>query len=221
MENQKRKVWSSKMTARREILSKINSRSNSGTTRSVPDFSIQLPGPEYAADLETDKIEQFKSMLIQVHGTCDQVGKIEDVPESVTKYLSGIQAQLHAVIATDGKLGELDWKPVKVAQRKAIQSDHSSVSMAFAGISETGTIAMVSSPDSPVTLNFLPEVNIVVLLVKRLVSTIEQFWPMIGEHPRAINFITGPSKTADIEQTIVYGAHGPKRFHVILVGSEQ
>jgi L-lactate dehydrogenase complex protein LldG len=80
---------------------------------------------------------------------------------------------------------------------------------------------MVSSPDSPVTLNFLPEVNIVVLLVKRLVSTIEQFWPMIGEHPRAINFITGPSKTADIEQTIVYGAHGPKRFHVILVGSEQ
>jgi hypothetical protein len=99
MENQKRKVWSSKMTARREILSKINSRSNSGTTRSVPDFSIQLPGPEYAADLETDKIEQFKSMLIQVHGTCDQVGKIEDVPESVTKYLSGIQAQLHAFIA--------------------------------------------------------------------------------------------------------------------------
>jgi L-lactate dehydrogenase complex protein LldG len=208
------------LTARSEILSKIRSKSGSENTDSAPDFSIQLPRPDYEIDLESNKIEQFKSMLNQVHGTCDQVGKIDDVPASVANYLSRIQAQPQAVIATDGNLGELDWKAVNVEQRKAIQSDHSSVTMAFAGISETGTIAMVSTPESPTTLSFLPEVNIVVLLATRLVSTIEQFWPMIDVHPRAINFITGPSKTADIEQTIVYGAHGPKRFHVILVGSE-
>ena len=208
------------MTARNEILSKIRSRLSSAKTDSVPVFSIQLPHPDYEVDLESNKVGQFKAMLNQVHGTCDQVGKIEDVPESVAVYLSQNQVELRAVIATDDNLGELDWKQVTVEQRKANKSDRSSITMAFAGIAETGTIAMVSSPHSPITLNFLPEVNIVVLMATRLVSTIEQFWPMVDEHPRAINFITGPSKTADIEQTIVYGAHGPKSFHVILVGSE-
>jgi len=37
--------------------------------------------------------------------------------------------------------------------------------------------------------------------------------------PRALNLITGPSRTADIEQTIELGAHGPKRMHVLLVAS--
>ena len=78
-----------------------------------------------------------------------EVGKIEDVPESIAVYLSQNQVELRAVIATDDNLGELDWKQVKVEQRKANKSDRSSITMAFAGIAETGTVAMVSSPHSP------------------------------------------------------------------------
>ena len=208
------------MTARSEILAKISSRLNSRDTETSPKFAIQLPHPDYEVDLEANKIEQFKLMLNQVHGTCARVDSMEDVPESVISFLSQNRLGLQVVITTDMNLGELDWKQVKVEQRKANKSDCTSITMAFAGISETGTIAMVSSPISPITLNFLPEVNIVVLKANTLVSTVEQFWSMISEQPRAINFITGPSKTADIEQTIVYGAHGPKKFHVILVGTE-
>jgi len=208
------------MTARSEILAKICSRLNSRDTETSPEFAVQLPRPDYEVDLEVNKIEQFKFMLNQVHGTCSQVDSMIDVPESVVSFLSQNQVGLQVVITTDKNIGELDWKQVKVEQRKANKSDCTSVTMAYAGISETGTIAMVSSPISPTTLNFLPEVNIVVLKASTLVSTIEQFWSMVSEQPRAINFITGPSKTADIEQTIVYGAHGPKTFHVILIGTK-
>ena len=89
--------------------------------------------------------------------------------------------------------------------------------MAFAGIAETGTLVMVSSKQSPVNHHFLPEFNIAILRQSKLVDTMESLWPLIGEHPRTINLITGPSKTADIEQTIVYGAHGPRTLHIILV----
>ena len=40
----------------------------------------------------------------------------------------------------------------------------------------------------------------------------------LGDMPRALNFISGPSRTGDIEQTIVLGAHGPCRVHLILIG---
>ncbi|WP_423910442.1 LutC/YkgG family protein [Candidatus Spongiihabitans sp.] len=188
----------------------------------APDFSIKLPQPDYQFDIESNKTEasktdQFIAMLAQVHGTWEILENLGDVPVSVANYLIKAGTELRAVIATDEKLTQLDWGDMVVESRAAKKSDCASITMAFAGIAETGTIAMVSSAQSPITLNFLPEINIVVLMESRLAATMEQFWPRIKAQPRAINFITGPSKTADIEQTLVYGAHGPRHFHVIIV----
>ena len=52
--------------------------------------------------------------------------------------------------------------------------------------------------------------------VQRLVN--EDTRVELGSLPRAVNFISGPSRTGDIEQTIVLGAHGPFRVHILLVG---
>lgn len=219
------------MSARENILSKIRDATGSLGSDSLdsdsldfgpaPDFSIQLPQPSYGSNkIEASEIEQFSAMLAQVHGSWEILTHLGDVPDAVSSYLIKAGAQLRAVIATDEKLTKLDWGGLEVESRSAQKSDYTSITMAFAGIAETGSIAMVSSPESPITLNFLSEINIVVLLKARLVATMEQLWSKIKAQPRAINFITGPSKTADIEQTIVYGAHGPRQFHVIIVKNQ-
>ena len=93
--------------------------------------------------------------------------------------------------------------------------------MPFGAVAETGTLAFVSGPASPTTLNFLPDNHIAVLREDDVVPNLEDVFARLRtEHPgmpRTLNLISGPSKTADVEQTIVIGAHGPRRLHVILI----
>ena len=103
--------------------------------------------------------------------------------------------------------------------------DLNAVRAAFAGVAETGTLALVSGPDNPTTLNFLPDNHIVVLsrdddrrrLRKRLRRAARPFTARRRCRGR-VNFITGPSRSADIEQTLLLGAHGPRRLHIVIVG---
>ena len=89
---------------------------------------------------------------------------------------------------------------------------------------EPGVIEVLSGPDNPSTLNFLPENHFVVVLVGDIAGSYEECWSKLradgeGRMPRTVNLISGPSRTADIEQTIVMGAHGPKNLVVIIAGS--
>ena len=96
--------------------------------------------------------------------------------------------------------------------------------MAFAGIAETGTLALVSGPANPTTLNFLPDNHIVVLRKEDILSDYESVFARLrtaygkGGAPRTLNFVTGPSRSADIEQTLLLGAHGPRRLHIVIAG---
>lgn len=89
---------------------------------------------------------------------------------------------------------------------------------------ETGTLFLVSGADNPTTLNFLPETHIVLICAGDVAGSYEEAFDRLraiyGEStlPRTVNLISGPSRTADIEQTIVRGAHGPKRLHVVILG---
>ena len=101
-------------------------------------------------------------------------------------------------------------------------TDLTSVSHAECGISETGTLALLSGADNPTTLNFLPENHIVVVRRSDIAAHYEEIWPRLrkrfgrGKMPRTVNLITGPSRSADIEQTLLLGAHGPVRLHIIV-----
>jgi len=101
--------------------------------------------------------------------------------------------------------------------------DLTGVSHGECGVVETGTLAMASGEDNPTTINFLPENHIIVVNQSDVVSHYEDIWPRLretygtGNMPRALNMITGPSRSADIEQTLLLGAHGPVRLHVLLV----
>ncbi len=91
----------------------------------------------------------------------------------------------------------------------------------FCAVAETGTLVVLSGPDTPATTSLLPETHIAVVPASRIVRGMEDAFDLVraeyGELPRAANFISGPSRTGDIEQTLVLGAHGPYRVHIVIV----
>jgi L-lactate dehydrogenase complex protein LldG len=107
---------------------------------------------------------------------------------------------------------------------RAQANDATGLSHALAGVAETGTLVLASGPKSPTTLNFLPDNHIVILRADDIESDYEAIWQRLrmaygkGTMPRAVNLITGPSRSADIEQEIILGAHGPRRLHILIVG---
>ena len=205
--------------ARESILGRIRKNSTtcsqSGVSGSIP----KPPEPSYEEGWLDDYVSSFTTKLALVHGTSERISRLAELPMRVNKFMGSIRENGALLVSTHPELSELDWSPRQADFRRANKSDRVSVTMAFAGIAETGTIAMISGADSPITPNYLPEINVAVLKCSTIIPTLEDLWPLIDEQPRAINLITGPSKTADIEQTIVYGAHGPRKFHVILVES--
>jgi L-lactate dehydrogenase complex protein LldG len=113
---------------------------------------------------------------------------------------------------------------VAVDDRPAQGTDRVGVTGCFCAVAETGTVLLLGAPRTPKATALLPETHICLVDRTRIVSTMEQAFALlraeVGELPRATWFVSGPSRTADIEQTIVIGAHGPYRTHVVLVGSE-
>lgn len=173
-------------------------------------------------DLFVEQAEAVATSIARVSGA-------EDVPEAVADYLKGHNLPAEVRLAPDAELEGLAWSEhplLKVESGRAQPQDATSVTAAVAGVAETGTLMLASGASAPTTLNFLPENHIVVLKASQVVGPYEDAWDRLrqangeGRLPRTVNFITGPSRTGDIEQTIQMGAHGPRRLHVILVEDE-
>ena len=112
---------------------------------------------------------------------------------------------------------------LRLREGRASASDMVSVQHGFAGIAETGTLMLPSGPERPTTLNLLADTAVVVLRASRVVGAYEEAWDMLraaGAMPRNVMLVTGPSRSADIEQTLELGAHGPRRLHVLLIEDE-
>lgn len=185
--------------------------------------------PERSQGSPADLTALFKSMAEQVQTTIDEVANLDEVPGAVAGYLKARNLPPQVKITPAADLKTLDWadqKLLETAFGRAEGDDPVSVTRALAGVAETGTLAVISGEEGATTLNFLPETNIVVLRRDEIVGPYEEVWDRLRQRfgkdvmPRTLNFITGPSRTGDIEQTILLGAHGPKRLHVILVGED-
>lgn len=167
----------------------------------------------------------FEAMAVEVAATVARVVALGEVPDAIAAYLALNRLPARVRVAPDPLLAGIDWarRPaLEVGRGKATEDDPVSVTAALAGIAETGTLMLASGPDSPTTLNFLPDTHIVVLPTGRVVGPYEDAWDLLrrrGPLPRTVNLITGPSRTGDIEQTIQLGAHGPRRLHIVLVES--
>jgi L-lactate dehydrogenase complex protein LldG len=157
-------------------------------------------------------------------GTVERVTEPSDIPAAVAAFLRRHNLPLAVRHGDDPRLAALPWEPGAFEVRRGASdgSDLAAVSHAFAAVAETGTVVLLSGPDNPTTLNFLPDIHIVVVDAADVASDFESVMVRLRERfgpgalPRTVNMITGPSRSADIEQTLILGAHGPRKLHVIL-----
>jgi L-lactate dehydrogenase complex protein LldG len=184
--------------------------------------------PARAAALDhRGRVDLFVAMAEEVQATVARVLSLADVPDAVARYLSGENLPAELVVAPDPGLDAIPWQTrplLRIRRGRAEASDATSLTPTFAAIAETGTLMMISGKKTPTTLNFLPDTHIVVLREEQIVAAYEDAWDRLRAHaaasgglPRTVNFITGPSRTADIEQRVELGAHGPRRLHILLV----
>ena len=176
-----------------------------------------------------ERIDRFIFEAERVNATVVRLGGLEEVPNAVVRYLRTANMPSAVRIGDDEVMQAVPWTSeplLETATGPAVDTDTASVTSAFAGVAETGTLVLLSGPKSPTTLNFLPEAHLVVLPADRVVGSYEDAWQRLrgrlasGRMPRVVNWVTGPSRTADIEQTLLLGAHGPKRLQIMLVDGE-
>lgn len=179
----------------------------------------QLPADELLR-LFIDMADEAAAELIELHNGAELVSAIEGWAQE-----NGIA---HLVTASDEQINNLDWSgngTLVREERVAQVGDEASLTSAFCGIAETGTLMLYSGEESPTTLNFLPDTHLVVLRASTIVGPYEDAWQMLrqatgGSMPRTVNLITGPSRSADIEQKLQMGAHGPGRLVIFLLHGE-
>jgi L-lactate dehydrogenase complex protein LldG len=178
-------------------------------------------GPKPTVD--ADRVAHFEAQAARMSSTTERIASMADVPMAVARYLEAKDLPRQAVCWNT--LGSLDWSSAGLAvqARRPQGDDLVGISGAFVAVAETGTLMMLSGPDTPASMHLLPETHVAVVPVDRVVAHYEDGFALIrserGQMPRATNLVSGPSRTGDIEQTIVLGAHGPYRVHILLVGA--
>lgn len=172
----------------------------------------------------SEQIELFIRMAEQADASVQRLSTSTAIPAAIADYIQRHNLPSELVMAPDPSVSELPWAEqahLRTRMGAADDQDQVCVSPAFAGIAETGTLMLLSGAQTPTTLNFLPDAHIVVLPAERIVGPYEEAWQRLREQqvalPRTVNLITGPSRSADIEQTLQLGAHGPMQLHIIVL----
>lgn len=179
---------------------------------------LQQPPKPPAPRWQQSHQARFLERLQEASATVDQATDLTAAAADLTAYL-GREGLDNPVLA-----------PHALLRRMAVQGgregpigaeDPVAVTVAYAGVAETGSLVLLSGRDTPTSLNFLPDHLVCILESRLVVPDLESLWQRIrseyGMLPRTINLVTGPSRTADVEQTIQLGAHGPRKLHLILL----
>lgn len=188
-----------------------------------------VPARATALD-DRQRVDLFLAMAQEVQATVSRVTSPAAVPEAVVRYLAAENLPAELIMAPDPALDGIPWaaRPLlHIRHGRAEAEDQVSLTACYAAIAETGTLMLISGAQTPTTLNFLPDTHIVLVRSDQVVACYEDGFDRLRARaasdklPRVINFITGPSRTADIEQHIELGAHGPRRLHIVLVEGDK
>lgn len=212
------------MTARQEILQRVSQgigKADFAARRSAAEATLAAPqrGPQPV--MGASLLARFQRKAESLSSTVCHVTNQAQAPLAIADYLAAGGLGSQAVVTPD--LAGLDWAGAGLSVRAgpAVDADLVGISGCFCAIAETGTLLLLSGPSTPATVSLLPETHIALVPVSRLVASMEDAFALLRAEyqriPRAINFISGPSRTGDIEQTIVLGAHGPCRVHLVLM----
>ena len=193
--------------------------------------AAHLHGPRPA--MPTDLVQRFLQRATDMESTVERLADRRELPAAVKRYLDALQlpAALSAQKSHAGvcwpEFADLDWVGAGLAiqVRPTAGDDRLGITGAFCAIAETGTLVVLGGAETPTATTLLPDTHIAVVRADRIVPGMEEAFALVrkerGSLPRALNMISGPSRTGDIEQTIVLGAHGPFRVHILLLDQIQ
>lgn len=217
------------MSAREKILGRIRAARGLAGSEPLPAeldrvraaIAAPVTGPQPAFAHPPDLLAQFLKECDRLGTTHARVASAADIPNEVARYLAvtGLAPKLVAW----PEFAPLGWAEAGLAveSRPANGDDATGLTGCFCAIAETGTTVLLSAPEEPKVTALLPETHVCVVRESRLVGAMEDAFALLrrerGELPRSAFFVSGPSRTADIEMTIVIGAHGPYRVHVIIL----
>ena len=171
----------------------------------------------------------YTSFLINVlknHGTADLASNRSEAVTATSKYIYQHYNTHRLVAGNDPRLAAMPWREAGVLPRFGALEPGEPVSLSYArlAVAELGAVVTFTGKANPAANNLLAENHIVMVDCMDLVVDMEAAWERIRQitdqeqRPRGVNFIAGPSSTADIEGKQIYGAHGPRQWHVILLG---
>ncbi len=219
--------------ARNAIFAKINAVDASRNTADPAAVKARLetPPPQPLPAISTPdpaiRADTFVTKAIELGCTLADCANMEAVPQAVADYLKSQNINLRVALPADADLSTLGWPDAGITittdMQKSALDGITSVTRARAGVAETGAVAVSSSSAYPVSLGLLPDRHIMVLRTNEVVGGYEDVWKIARAErdnqgmTRALIFVGGPSRTADIEATLVMGAHGPRAVHIILV----
>ncbi len=172
------------------------------------------------------RVEEFVRQLERAGGIAHVTSGADQIRETVAGVLRDLGARRVGVSdARDlAELAQSLRSSVEVrvtAETEPLLECDAGISTAQLGIAETGTLVLASSHERHRLVSLLPEAHVAVLPASAIVDTLDDAFagladPDTGLPPRAVTFITGPSRTADIELTLVIGVHGPRALHVVV-----
>lgn len=183
------------------------------------DIARHVRGPQ--PKLGDDLVAAFTAQARSLQTTVAHAASPGAVPQAVAAYLREQSLERQGVAWQT--LADLPWADagLALAFRPPRDEDKLGITGCFCAVAETGSVVLASSPATPASTHLLPETHVAIVPAARIVATLEDAYALLraelGELPRALSTVSGPSRTGDIEQTIVLGAHGPYRVHVVIV----
>jgi L-lactate dehydrogenase complex protein LldG len=191
-------------------------------------IAAHAQGPRPA--MPDDLVARFMQRATDMASTVERIASAAEIPAAVARYLDALELPpaLAAQKSHSGvcwpEFADLDWQGagLSIEARPTAGNDRLGITGSFCAIAETGTLVFTTGADTPTASVLLPDTHVAVVRADRVVPGMEEAFALVraasGGMPRAMNMISGPSRTGDIEQTIVLGAHGPYRVHLLLLG---
>jgi L-lactate dehydrogenase complex protein LldG len=199
------------MSAREEFLSAIRTRS----------YEHAALLPVYVAPATANTIEAFAERARLANAEVRFVKSEADVPQAIAELLRG--RNLPAIVHVPPNASRLPWDsaPGLTLEYAPPGPDDAAVALAPFGIAETGTLAYPTHAHAPASWHFRTGFEIAVVRSGTILPHMEDVIGRLKANglPSTLNFVTGPSRTGDIEQTLELGAHGPKALAILIVRS--
>ncbi|TGG94186.1 lactate utilization protein C [Natronospirillum operosum] len=219
------------MSAREQILGRLRQRKAAVPASEQPDFSV-LTRRQWSAG---ERLDLFRQQIESVHGEVMRVPREDWLTplvgwlqqREISTLLAPRQHEVGQTLragwtaATGNKGPELRAydRPIEAWKPELFSEVDAALTSTLGGIAETGSLVLWPDADQPRLMSLVPPIHIAVLDADRIYSNWlellrEQDWA--AGMPANALLISGPSKTADIEQTLAYGVHGPAELLVLV-----